>query len=71
MQSKKLEELRDVLPLIDDDKIVIATAAETILGLREEVASLQNAIDVLKQSPPEPDLSTPKRLLRRRRRWLF
>ena len=67
MQSKKLEELRDVLPLMEDDKVVIAIAAETIRGLREEVASLQNAIDVLKQTPPENTATRPKR----RRRWLF
>ena len=67
MQSNKLKPLRDALPLMEDDKVVIATAAETILGLREEVASLQNAVDVLKQTPPENTATRPKR----RRRWLF
>ena len=55
MQSKKLEELREVLPLDEDDKEVISVAAEVIRVLREDVSQLQNEIDVLKQTPaPSP-----------------
>ena len=46
MQSKKLEELREVLPLDEDDKEVISVAAEVIRVLREDVSQLQNEIDV-------------------------
>ena len=68
MQSKKLEELREVLPLDEDDKEVISVAAEVIRVLREDVSALQNEIDVLKQTP-SPSPSTPKK--KKRRRWLF
>ena len=55
MQSKKLEELREVLPLDEDDKEVISVAAEVIRVLREDISQLQNEIDVLKQTPaPSP-----------------
>ena len=40
MQSKKLEELRAVLPLNEDDKEVLLAAAELIRTLREDVAAL-------------------------------
>ena len=54
-QSKKLEELREVLPLNEDDKEVISVAAELIRTLREDIVQLQKEVDVLKQTPP----STP------------
>ena len=66
MLSKKLEELREVLPLDEDDKEVISVAAEVIRVLREDVSQLQNEIDVLKQTPaPSPVVKKKKR------RWLF
>ena len=49
MQSKKLEELREVLPLNEDDKEVITVAAELIRALRNDVVELQKEVDVLKQ----------------------
>ena len=49
MQSKKLEELREVLPLDEDDKEVISVAAEVIRVLREDVSQHQKEIDVLKK----------------------
>ena len=62
MQSKKLEELREVLPLDEDDKEVISVAAEVIRVLREDVSQLQNEIDVLKQTPaPSPVVKKKKR----------
>tara|TARA_Y100000356_G_scaffold125429_1_gene122349 strand:+ start:357 stop:557 length:201 start_codon:yes stop_codon:yes gene_type:complete len=66
MQSKKLEELREVLPLNEDDKEVISVAAELIRTLREDIVQLQKEVDVLKQTPP----STPPPK-KRKRRWLF
>ena len=67
MQSKKLEELREVLPLYEDDKEVISVAAEVIRVLREDIAQLQNEIDVLKQTP----LPAPSAVKKKKRRWLF
>ena len=66
MQSKKLEELREVLPLNEDDKEVITVAAELIRALRYDVVELQKEVDVLKQTPPS---SLPVK--KRKRRWLF
>ena len=66
MQSKKLEELREVLPLNEDDKEVISVAAELIRALRDDVVRLQKEVDVLKQTPPS---SSPVK--KRKRRWLF
>jgi hypothetical protein len=66
MQSKKLEGLREVLPLDADDKEVIAVTCELILTLREDISALQNEVDVLKQTPSS---IPPKK--KRKRRWLF
>ena len=66
MQSKKLEELREVLPLDEDDKEVISVAAEVIRVLREDVSQLQNEIDVLKQTPAPSTVVNKKK-----RRGLF
>ncbi len=66
MQSKKLEGLREVLPLAADDKEVIAVACELILTLREDISALQSEVDVLKQTP----LPVPSKK-KRKRRWLF
>ena len=68
MQSKKLEELRVVLPLNEEDKEVILVAAELIRTLREDVAALQNEIDAMGQVNLEP---SPVPVAKKRRRWLF
>jgi|TARA_R110000824_G_scaffold102589_2_gene244066 hypothetical protein len=68
MQSKKLEELRAVLPLNEDDKEVLLVAAELIRTLREDVAALQNEIDAMGQVNLEP---SPVPVAKKRRRWLF
>ena len=65
MQSKKLEGLREVLPLDADDKEVLTVACDLILTLREDISGLQNEVDVLKQTP----LPAPAK--KRKRRWLF
>ena len=66
MQSKKLEELRVVLPLDEDDKEVILVAVDLIRTLRGDIAELQSEVDMLRQTPIP---SAP--VVKKRRRWLF